>query len=84
MRFPGQTLYGIAASMRFPKIQTIYIIWNSSFLSTLCQRIFQHTPGTYPTRPTNSLWFGIPFIWGCLVGYAPGVYWGSLRNDGSE
>ena len=24
-----------AASMRFPKIQTIYIIWNSSFLSTL-------------------------------------------------
>ena len=27
-------------------------------------RIFQHTPGTYPRFPTNSLWFGIPFIWG--------------------
>ena len=43
-------------------------------------RIFQHTPGTYPKPPTNSLWrnsFHLG-LWGCL-GYAPGVCWGSLR-----
>ena len=27
-------------------------------------RTFQQTPGAYPKPPTNSLWFGIPFIWG--------------------
>ena len=47
-------------------------------------RIFQHTPGTYPRPPTNSLWrnsfhFG---LWGCL-GYAPGVCWVFLRLYGS-
>ena len=43
-------------------------------------RTFQHTPGTYPRPPTNSLWrnsFHLG-VWGSL-GYAPGVCWGSLR-----
>ena len=41
------------------------------FLENL--RIFQHTPGTYPRPPTNSLWrnsFHLR-VWGSL-GYAPG------------
>ena len=37
-------------------------------------RIFQHTPGTYPRPRTNSLWFGIPFIWGF------GEAWGMLQG----
>ena len=44
------------------------------------QRIFQHTPGTYPRPSTICLWrnsFHLR-VWGCL-GYAPGVCWGSLR-----
>ena len=49
--------------------------WKNVFLRTL-----QHTPGTYPRPPTNSLWrnsFHLG-VWGSL-GYAPGVCWGSLR-----
>ena len=44
-------------------------------------RIFQHTPGTYPRPPTNSLWRSSFHLGlrGCL-GYAPGVCWGSLRT----
>ncbi len=37
-------------------------------------RIFQHTPGTYPRPQTNTLWFGIPFIWGF------GETWGMLHG----
>ena len=44
-------------------------------------RIFQHTPGTYPRPPTNSLWRSSFHLGlrGCL-GYAPRVCWGSLRT----
>ena len=45
-----------------------------------CLRTFQHTPGTDPRSPINSLGrnsFHMGF-WGCL-GSAPGVCWGSLR-----
>ena len=46
----------------------------------LILRIFQHTPGTYPRPPINSLCrnsFHLGGL-GCL-GYAPGVCWSSLR-----
>ena len=45
-------------------------------------RTFQQTPGAYPKPPTNSLWFGIPFIWGWkgMSGVCEtGVCWASLR-----
>ena len=35
-------------------------------------RFFQHTPGTYPRSPTNSLWRNY---------FHSGVCWGSLRNS---
>ncbi len=53
--------------------------WDSTHL-----RISQHTPGTYPRPPTNSLWrnsFHLG-VWGSL-GYAPGVCWGPLRTQES-
>ena len=37
----------------------------------LALQIFQHTPGTYPKPPTNSLCFGIPESFGALG--MPGV-----------
>ena len=43
------------------------------------KRLFQHTPGTYPTPWTKTLWrnsFHLG-IWGCL-GYTPGVCFGIL------
>ena len=44
-------------------------------------RLFQHTPGTYPTPWTKTYWRNSFHLggWGCL-GYAPGVCWGSLRE----
>ena len=37
-------------------------------------RPYQQTPGAYPNPPTNSLCFGIPFIWGF------GDVWGMLQG----
>ncbi len=35
-----------------------------SWLHRWYLRPYRPTPGAYPKPPTNSLWFGIPFIWG--------------------
>ena len=53
---------------------------NSGYQGSPSLRLFQHTPGTYPTPWTKTLWRNSFHLggWGCL-GYAPGVCWGSLR-----
>ena len=52
-------------------------IWSNLEKNNVDLRIFQHTPGTYPRPPTNSLWTN-PFhlgVWGGLD-YAARVCWG--------
>ena len=54
-------------------------IWKRRFLLS---KNFPTYPWNIPLEPrTNSLWFGIPWIWEGWggLGYAPGVCWGSLR-----
>lgn len=45
----------------------------SEFLS---RRTFQHTPWTYPSPPTNSLWFGISWS----IRWWKGTVWGMLQG----
>ncbi len=59
-------------SSLFPHLIIFPIVSSFFHHSVIILRIIQHTPkGTYPRPPTNSLCFGIPFIWWGFMGYAP-------------
>lgn len=51
---------------------------NSRLICSKFLRFFQHTTGTYPKPPSNSLWFGIPLH----LGEKTGIHGGMLCSRG--